>query len=420
MNYEQTLSYLFEKLPMFQRQGKAAYKANLDNTIALDNYLKNPHTSFKTIHVAGTNGKGSTSHLLASVLQEAGLKVGLHTSPHLIDFRERIKVNGAMAEQSFVVDFVERHKPFIENVQPSFFELTVLMAFDYFRMMKVDVAVVEVGMGGRLDSTNIITPLVSVITNISKDHCQFLGNGLKEIAQEKAGIIKPNVPVVIGEILPETQEVFERFAEINDSEIFYSQMALGNTSDGIQHYVDLCTLKGFYQKLNISCAIEVLRVLQFNYTFPISEEVLKMGFRNVYENTGLMGRWQSVSEKPLVVCDTGHNEAGIRFVVNQLHALNKNLHIVWGMVNDKDAESIVSLLPVNAMYYLTKPDIERAMPIAALEKVFLQKNLKYSSHPNVTAATDKAMELCLPNDAVFIGGSTFVVADFLKNNKFSN
>jgi dihydrofolate synthase/folylpolyglutamate synthase len=393
MNYQQTLDYLYNQLPMFQRIGSAAYKDNLDNTIALCKLLDNPEKKFKSIHIAGTNGKGSTSHLLASILQSAGYKVGLYTSPHLKDFRERIKINGELISERYVIDFVAKYKTNFEEIQPSFFEMTVGLAFDYFVSQQIDIAVIEVGLGGRLDSTNVIHPELAIITNISFDHTALLGNTLQKIAAEKAGIIKPKTPVIIGEIHVETKNIFLEkamqnnapiiFADqvfkainvhhINDSKLLLAmdiekQQQHSSTSfseidkENVISYSNLQTeLLGYYQQKNIPavlCAIELLA----KKGYSISETALRNGIRNVVTQTGLLGRWQVLSTQPLVIADTGHNEAGIKEVLNQLSKTpHQQLHFVLGMVNDKDITTILSMLPKDARYYFCQASIPRAL-----------------------------------------------------------
>lgn len=405
MTYQDTLDWMFSQLPMYQRQGQAAFKTDLSNTILLANHLENPEKGFKAIHVAGTNGKGSTSHMLASVLQEAGYKVGLYTSPHLKDFRERIKINGKEVSKRFVIDFIQRNKAFFEANQLSFFEMTVGMAFEYFSNENVDIAVIEVGLGGRLDSTNIITPEVSVITNIGLDHTQFLGATLKEIAFEKGGIIKPNVPVVIGETQKETQLVFKDLASKNKAPIIFADQEVNEdyTSD----------LIGSYQSKNIKTAIKTVAVLN-DVGFNISKENIKNGLLNVQKNTGLLGRWQVLNEKPKVVCDTGHNREGLTYVMKQLSdEVFEKLHIVFGVVNDKDLSSIVDLLPKNATYYFCKPDIPRGLDADTLKGVMNEYNLHGKAYGSVNEAYKSALRNASSNDFIFVGGSTFVVAEII-------
>lgn len=429
--YPEVLGYLFSQLPMFQRTGPAAYKDNLDNTFRLDVMFDHPHRSFRSIHVAGTNGKGSVSHIMASVLQEAGYKTGLYTSPHLKDFRERIRVNGEMISEEAVVQFTElfRTKNEKEKLEPSFFELTVSMAFDYFRAMQVDVAVIEVGLGGRLDSTNIITPEVSVITNISFDHMTLLGNTLQKIAAEKAGIIKKDVPVVIGESSPETSFVFEQIAgkvqtrlEFADREYQadYSMLTIdGKQSLNIRRndelvYPDLqLDLLGIYQRHNVPTVLKTIDILN-KKGWNLTEDIVRRGLSNTIRNTGLMGRWQIIGHHPLTICDTGHNPAGIKLVVEQINQTAwKELHIVIGMVNDKDQNEVLSLLPANARYYFTKAAIPRAAEPEDLKFKAERFGLKGNCYPTVRQALSEALANAGENDLVFVGGSTFVVAEIL-------
>jgi dihydrofolate synthase/folylpolyglutamate synthase len=429
--YQQVLDYLYSQLPMFQRTGAAAYKDNLDNTIRLDEMYQFPHRSFKTIHVAGTNGKGSVSHMLSSVLQEAGYKTGLYTSPHLKDFRERIRVNGEMITEKAVVEFTESFmaKNEMAQLEPSFFELTVSMAFDYFRSMNVDVAVVEVGLGGRLDSTNIITPEVSVITNISFDHMALLGDTLPKIAAEKAGIIKTGIPVVIGETALKTKAVFEEFAEkANSPIVFADQFCRAFVSnpfaDGKQ-VMDICGINGMaykdlevdllgnYQQLNVPTVLKTIDILN-QQGWHLSEENIRKGIANTIGNTGLMGRWQILGHQPLLICDTGHNPGGIKFVVDQINQTAwERLHIVLGMVNDKDQSTVLSLLPTHARYYFTKASIPRAAEPEVLAAKAEAFGLKGECYPTVRQALSAALANAGKDDLVFVGGSTFVVAEIL-------
>ncbi|WP_111879701.1 folylpolyglutamate synthase/dihydrofolate synthase family protein [Aequorivita sp. CIP111184] len=405
MNYSETIAWLFAQLPMYQRVGQSAYKADLTATINLANYLNNPEKSFKSIHVAGTNGKGSTSHMLASVFQEAGYKTGLYTSPHLKDFRERIKINGEMIPEQYVSEFVKNHKLYFEKNQLSFFEMTVGLAFDYFRKEKIDIAIVEVGMGGRLDSTNIITPEVSTITNIGLDHTQFLGNTLEKVAAEKAGIIKEMIPVVIGETLSETKTVFERIAIEKNAPITYAETLA--TSDYISD------LKGSYQQKNIKTVLATLHVLQAK-GWNISEENIVNGLLNTIRNTGLMGRWQVLSETPKVISDTGHNKEGLKLVMEQL-ALEtyNNLHIVLGVVMDKDLASVLPLFPKDATYYFCKPNIPRGLDASLLLSQARGFGLVGEEYISVQRAYLAALAAASTADVVFVGGSTFVVAEVL-------
>ena len=423
LSYAQTIQFLYDQLPVFHQIGGAAYKPGLDNTIRLMNALENPQNKYLTIHVAGTNGKGSVSHLLASVLQQAGYKVGLYTSPHLVDFGERIRVGGKMIEKQYVVDFVEQHKNQFNEIEPSFFEATMAMAFNYFADCRVDVAVIEVGLGGRLDSTNIIEPELSVITNISLDHVEFLGDTLEKIAFEKAGIIKPNTPVVIGESLSESRPVFEGKAQKEKSPIYFAEDLISvhfkeyenekmhiETSDNKEFVIGLI---GNYQLKNVATtliAIEQLRKLNFN----ISETQLRQGLENVVENTGLQGRWQVLRQNPTVIADTGHNAGGIRFVVEQLKLQNYTvLHVVIGMVSDKDSSSVLALLPVDARYYFTQANIPRALPAEELMQKANVFGLKGNSYTTVEQAVRAALEKSETDDFIFIGGSNFVVGEAL-------
>lgn len=423
MTYDETVTYLFNCAPPFQQVGGAAYKEGLSTTIALDNHLGNPHRKFRTIHVAGTNGKGSTSHTLAAILQESGYKVGLYTSPHLIDFRERMRVNGITASKEYVMEFVEKHRAFFEPLQPSFFELTTAMAFNYFAEQNVDVAIIEVGLGGRLDCTNIITPELCIITNISPDHTQFLGNTLQEIASEKAGIIKNGIPVVIGETTTETKEVFARKAkESNAPIIFAEEEALLTTATPMENgyrysstvFGDFCgELGGDYQQKNTNTLLSAINILR-NSGFAITEESLRKGFTNVCKLTGLMGRWQKIQENPRVICDAGHNIGGIKYITEQLARVDcRELRIVFGMVNDKDITSVLKMMPKNAEYYFTQASIKRAMPADDLKNMAERFGLMGNSHPNVKKALEAALSDSSDDDFIFVGGSCFIVADLL-------
>jgi dihydrofolate synthase/folylpolyglutamate synthase len=404
MTYQETTTWLFKQLPMFQMQGASAYKKDLTNTLLLVEHLQHPETKFKSIHVAGTNGKGSTSSMLASILQEAGYKVGLYTSPHLKDFRERIRINGEMISEEFVVDFVALNKPFFEVNQLSFFEMTVGLAFDYFAKEQVDVAVIEVGMGGRLDSTNVITPLVSVITNIGFDHTQFLGDTLPKIAAEKAGIIKSNVPVVIGEYSEETKPVFIDKAKLENTPIYFAQDNPEATYE--------CALLGDYQVNNKKTVFKTIELLQSQ--FKIEESHIKLGFKNVIKNTGLLGRWQILNHKPFTVCDTAHNSHGLKIVLNQIqnHHFEK-LHIVLGFVNDKDLDSVLPLFPKNACYYFCKPNVPRGLNPEILKEKATDFGLVGKVFDSVSEAYDAASDLAMDCDFIYIGGSTFVVAEIV-------
>lgn len=405
MNYLETINWMFSQLPMYQNQGITAYKEDLSNTIKLVDHLKNPHQKFKSIHVAGTNGKGSTSHMLASILQEAGYKVGLYTSPHLKDFRERIKINGKEISKQFVIGFIRRNKAFFEANSLSFFEMTVGMAFDYFAKQKVDVAIIEVGLGGRLDSTNIITPEVSVITNIGIDHTQFLGNTLDLIAKEKGGVIKPNIPVVIGETQKETKSIFIDLANQNGSEIIFADKEVNKTFES--------DLKGSYQKKNIITAFQTINSLN-KKGFEISSDNIKNGLLNVVKNTGLLGRWQTLRKQPKVICDTAHNKEGLLYIMNQLKEEKyENLHIVLGFVYDKELSSIIDLFPQKAMYYFCKPDINRGLDADILKNAFINKGYVGSSYISVNEAFKSAINKAKSSDLIYVGGSTFVVAEIV-------
>ena len=419
-DYHSTLQYLYENLPMFQRVGVAALKNDLTNTIALCTSLENPQERYRTIHVAGTNGKGSTSHMIASVCQSAGYRTGLYTSPHLKSFTERIRVNGVEISPEFVVTFVNRMISEIERVKPSFFEITVAMAFEYFAVCQVDVAVIEVGLGGRLDSTNVINPVVSVITNIGWDHMSLLGDTLEKIASEKAGIIKPNVPVVVSERQPGVEHVFREHASRKGSDLHfgsdhYQVMEKENLLDIHRQGKKLTQvnlpLKGFYQQKNVvgvMMAVEVLN--QQGFDLPLDKVV--HGLAHVVDQTGLKGRWQTLGQLPLVVCDTGHNLDGVREVLKQLQAQKfDRLHMVWGMVNDKDITTILKLLPKNARYYFCQADIPRAMDANALATAAYGEGLEGSVFRNVKDAIAAAKAGASKDDMIFIGGSTFVVAE---------
>jgi dihydrofolate synthase/folylpolyglutamate synthase len=404
MNYQETTNWMFNQLPMYQLQGASAYKEDLTNIKLLAAHLGNPENQLKCIHVAGTNGKGSTSHMLASVLQESGYKVGLYTSPHLKDFRERIKINGGEISEEFVCEFVAKHKDFFEANDMSFFEMSVGLAFDYFVYEKVDIAVIEVGLGGRLDATNIITPLVSVITNIDLDHTQFLGNTPKAIAGEKAGIIKPNIPVVIGEYTPETQPVFLAKAEEKNAPIYFA-------SDLISE-VFPSDLIGDYQFHNKKTVQQTIVVLNNQNEFKVSQENLKTGLLNVSKNTGLQGRWQQLGENPKIICDTAHNKHGLSVVMKQIQKETfENLHIVLGVVNDKDLDSILPLFPKNAKYYFCRPDSSRGLSTEILQNAAKKYDLTGDKYDSVEAAFSEAKKNASKNDFIYVGGSTFVVAE---------
>lgn len=396
---------MFSQLPMYQQQGASAYRKDLTNTLLLSDYLGHPEQDLKLIHVAGTNGKGSTSHMLASILQEAGYKTGLYTSPHLKDFRERIKINGTEIPENFVVDFIARNKTFFEQHNLSFFEMTVGLAFDYFKKENVDIAVIETGLGGRLDSTNIITPLLSVITNIGLDHTQFLGNTLEAIAREKAGIIKPGIPVVVGEYIPETKAVFMSKAKENGAAIYFA-------SD-LVHAEFESDLKGNYQTANKKTVLQSIRILKEN-GFAISDDNIKSGLLHVVKNTGLLGRWQELKTAPKVICDTAHNKHGLEIALKQvLETEFDTLHIVLGVVNDKDLTEILPLFPKKAIYYFCKPNMPRGLDTAILKEKAAGYGLHGKSFLSVSKAYESALENATEKDFIYIGGSTFVVAEIL-------
>lgn len=427
MNYQQTIDYLYQHLPMFSRIGAAAYKKDLHNTIALCNAIDNPQNKFKSIHIAGTNGKGSTSHMLAAILQQAGYKTGLYTSPHLKDFRERIKINGEMISQDFVTAFVERTKKLSEEIEPSFFELTVAMAFDYFAQQKVDIAVIETGLGGRLDSTNVITPLVSIITNIGYDHMNILGNSLQEIAAEKAGIIKPNVPVVIGEYLTETKDIFTNKAKACNAPIYFAQedytiSDIVSTTKTLQCTVKNAThniaenfildLNGIYQTKNL-CAVLAAEGILMQQGFAIKNEDEKFALANTKKITGLHGRWDVIAENPTIVLDVAHNEDGIKQLLQQLPAAGTTIktHIVIGMVKDKEVDKVLSLLPTNAYYYFTNAHIPRAMAAADLQSKAASFNLQGNYYDEVNNAIAAAKEKAAATDLIVVCGSVFLVGE---------
>ncbi len=405
MTYQEALDWMFVQLPMYQRQGASAYKKDLSNTILLADHLEHPERSFKSVHIAGTNGKGSSSHMLASVLQEAGYKVGLYTSPHLKDYRERIKVNGNEISEENVIDFITAHKAFFEANQLSFFEMTVGLAFEYFAAEKVDIAVVEVGLGGRLDSTNILTPEASVITNIGLDHTQFLGDTLEKIAFEKGGIIKDNVPVVIGEFHEKTIPVFSELANQKHAKLYkaFDCIQCSYTSD----------LKGSYQKHNIKTVVQTLQVLK-SKGYSISDAQLQEGLLRVVANTGLLGRWQLLSEKPKTICDTAHNKEGLGYTMTQLqNETYENLHIVLGMVSDKDLGAVLPLFPKEAQYYFCKPNLGRGLEEHVLQQKAASYGLRGNCYASVEEAYDLAKTQATIGDCIYIGGSTFVVAEVL-------
>ncbi|MCK5136137.1 MAG: bifunctional folylpolyglutamate synthase/dihydrofolate synthase [Bacteroidales bacterium] len=430
MTYQDAIDFLFSSLPMYQRQGKAAYKANLDNSLRMDAYFGNPHHSFPTIHVAGTNGKGSVSHMLASVFQQSGYKTGLYTSPHLLDFRERIRINGQPIPEQNVTEFVTDHQPIIVEVSPSFFEMTVAMAFDYFALQKVDVAIIETGLGGRLDSTNIITPQLSIITNISLDHTEFLGNDLASIAREKGGIIKQGIPLIIGHADRDTEQLFLSMAGEKQSPVTLayhsfepafqtfnqegnSLMRIRNLGTGSMETLT-CDLTGSYQQENVITALTAIGLLQ-KLGWNLPRNAMESGLVSVVKNTGIMGRWQTVGHHPRSICDTAHNQAGIEAVMKQVMSIPwKELHVVWGMVNDKDIGSILPLLPKKATYYFTRSSVPRSLDANQLHMEALACGLKGEAYPTVEEAYRAAQQKSGTSDMIFTGGSTFVVADLLK------
>ncbi|MNK67952.1 Folylpolyglutamate synthase [compost metagenome] len=428
MNYKQTIDYLYSKLPMFTRVGAVAFRKDLHNTVAMCENLGNPQTKFKTIHVGGTNGKGSTSHMLAAIFQQAGYKTGLYTSPHLKDFRERIRINGEMIPESFVTDFVNQQQSIMEEISPSFFEVTVAMAFSFFATEKVDIAIIEVGLGGRLDSTNIITPELSVITNISLDHTNILGNTLPEIALEKAGIIKAGVPVVIGEKQAEIDQVFITKAIETGSAIVFAdqELHLANTSREkeylnttvYKHTVPLyknieLDLNGLYQLKNVLTVLQAITILK-EKGYKIADDHVYHALKHVKDLTGLQGRWQRLSDHPLVICDTGHNKAGITEVMQNINTTDhEQLHMVIGMVKDKDISGVLALLPVNAIYYFCQPQLERALPATDLAAEAKKYGLNGQVFDTINLAVEAAKKNAATNDLIFIGGSTFVVAEVL-------
>lgn len=426
MNYQQTIEYLFSRLPMYSRIGAAAFKKDLTNTITLCEHLNNPHKKFKSIHIAGTNGKGSVSHMLASILQTAGYKTGLYTSPHLKDFRERIKVNGDEINEKFIIDFTEKIKPLIEEIEPSFFEITVAMAFDYFAEQKVDVAVIEVGLGGRFDSTNIIIPELSVITNIGWDHMNILGDSLEKIAFEKAGIIKANVPVVIGEMIPETKSVFENIAaeknapfhlankERNvagwkwDKHELIVEIAEQGKTDHKKYHLDL---PGIYQSKNLLSVLEACSVLK-ELKYNIEENEIRLGLQKTKKLTGLHGRWEIIHENPTIVLDVGHNEDGIKQLIQQIElTTHHDLHIIIGMVKDKEIDTVLSLLPHSANYYFTQAHIPRALPAETLKEKAGEFNLKGKVIPDVNEAIKQARSKAHKDDLILVCGSVFLVGE---------
>ena len=403
MTYQKTLDYLFAKLPMYQREGGIAYKEDIGNIIEAAKHLNNPHKKFKSIHIAGTNGKGSVAHMLASILQEVGYKTGLYTSPHLKDFRERIKINGQMITEQKVIDFVLENKHLFERLEMSFFEMTVALAFDYFAKEKVDIAVIETGLGGRLDSTNIINPELCIITNIGLDHTNLLGNSIEEIAMEKAGIIKKETAIIIGKEQVETKSVFKKISATKNAPLYFAEkIAVFNTD-----------LKGNYQEENICTTVSAIKQLQ-GLGWNISDKNIKKGLGKVVKNTGILGRWQTLSESPKIICDVGHNKDGIKEIVKQLNKLEyKKLHFVYGTVNDKNFDKILSLLPKDAKYYFCKPNIQRGLSAEDLQRKAKKYQLLGNAFDSVDNAICRAKENQKKEDILFIGGSTFVVAEAL-------
>ena len=402
MTYQQCLDWLFNQLPMYQRTGSISYKADIGNIVQATEKLGNPHKDFKSIHIAGTNGKGSTSHLIASVLQEAGYKTGLYTSPHLKDFRERIRINGEMIKQEYVIQFITENKDWFSQIGMSFFEMTVALAFDHFAKEKVDMAIIEVGLGGRLDSTNIIQPELSIITNIGLDHTNLLGDSIEKITKEKGGIIKPNTTVIIGRKQNKTKAIFDQIAHNNKSNL---------------HYAENCDyesdLKGNYQKENINTAYTAIKILR-SKGWSIKDYHIKNGFKNVQKNTSLLGRWMIMGDKPKIICDTAHNVDGIESVFKQIFNLKfQNLHIVFGVVEDKKIDNILKLLPKNAQYYLCQAKIPRAMDVNQLHKKVHEHQLSSNYFKSVASALKHAKLSAKENDLIFIGGSTFVVAEII-------
>jgi dihydrofolate synthase / folylpolyglutamate synthase len=424
-NYADTLHYLYAQLPMFTRVGASAYKKDLHNTLALCNALHHPEHKFKSVHIGGTNGKGSSSHMLAAILQTAGYKTGLYTSPHLRDFRERIRINGQMIPEQEVINFVNSHQALFEEINPSFFEATVGLAFDYFAKQEVDIAIIEVGLGGRLDSTNVINPLLSLITNIGLDHQDILGTTLREIASEKAGIIKTSTPIIIGEKQALIADVFEKKAkEANAKTLFApdcwtilpketAPLLVVNAQSSKQNLELALDLRGSYQVKNLAGVLTAVDELR-EQGFKISEEHLKTALKQVTSLTGLQGRWQTIQKKPFVICDTGHNEDGIKEVLKNIsNTPHQNLHLVWGMVKDKDITKILALLPKEATYYFCQPNIPRGKPAEELAQEAQQYKLIGQAYASVAEAFQQALNHAQPNDLVFVGGSTFVVAEVL-------
>lgn len=429
MTYEETIQYLFNSAPLFQHVGGAAYKEGLSTTHILDAHFNHPHNQYKTIHIAGTNGKGSCAHTIAAILQHTGLKVGLYTSPHLVDFRERIRVNGEMMPQQYVIDFVEEERSFFEPLHPSFFELTTALAFKYFAEQHVDVAVIEVGLGGRLDCTNIISPILSVITNISFDHTQFLGNTLAQIASEKAGIIKHKVPVIIGECNAETRSVFEHKAHEVEAPILFAEdnkeVLSSEFSDLYGHKLRHYTTRSFgdiYGELTGECQIKNANTIlcalhSLSKIFSVTHEDITYAFEHVCEMTGLRGRWQILQEHPTIICDTGHNTGGWQYLAHQLAQIatsGNKLHIVFGMASDKDIERVMSTLPHEACYYWTKASVKRATSEQTIANIATKYDLHGKTYSNVAEAYEAAVNNASTNDYIYVGGSSFIVADLLR------
>lgn len=424
MNYLETVNYLFNIAPVFEHIGASAYKEGLDNTYLLDEHFGHPYRKFKSIHIAGTNGKGSCSHTLAAILQNDGYKVGLYTSPHIMDFRERIKINGECISKEYVIEFVNQEKSLFEKIHPSFFEVTTALAFKYFAEQHVDYAIIEVGLGGRLDCTNIITPILSIITNISFDHTNFLGNTLEKIAKEKAGIIKQNIPVIIGETTNETKPVFKTCAESMNAEIIYADendeiISFTMNEDGGITYntrsfgIIQGELGGLYQKKNTNTILHAVRFL-YNQHIIKNTGSINNGFYNVCRLTGLIGRWQKIGSNPSVICDTGHNIGGWTYISRQLQLQKYNkLHIVFGMVNDKDVDGVMCLLPKNAHYYFTKPQSKRAIPEKDIQRKAMTHGLAGDCYNDVPSAYTAAKKMATPDDMIFIGGSSYIVSDLL-------
>lgn len=429
MTYEETIQYLFNSAPLFQHVGGAAYKEGLSTTHILDAHFNHPHNQYRTIHIAGTNGKGSCAHTIAAILQHTGLKVGLYTSPHLVDFRERIRINGEMMPQQYVIDFVEEERSFFEPLHPSFFELTTALAFKYFAEQHVDVAVIEVGLGGRLDCTNIISPILSIITNISFDHTQFLGNTLAQIASEKAGIIKHKVPVIIGECNAETRSVFEHKAHEVEAPILFAEdnkeVLSSEFSDLYGHKLRHYTTRSFgdiYGELTGECQIKNTNTIlcalhSLSKIFSVTHEDITYAFEHVCEMTGLRGRWQILQERPTIICDTGHNTGGWQYLAHQLAQIatsGNKLHIVFGMASDKDIERVMSTLPHEACYYWTKASVKRATSEQTIANIATKYDLHGKTYSNVAEAYEAAVNNASTNDYIYVGGSSFIVADLLR------